>query len=108
MTFTMVYDHVPAYAGSLDRRLAKVVTKVALDVQGNMQTRVPVDTGFLKNSIQASKITPLRWRVTVGADYGVYQEYGTVNMRAHPFFHRSVEAARQPFLAAAQAALGQL
>ena len=33
-----------------------------------------------------------------GVDYGIYQEFGTTKMAAHPFMTPAAEAVRQPFL----------
>lgn len=49
---------------------------------------VPVDTGRLKNSI---RLEPMHsgeseYVLADGVTYGIHQEYGTVKMRAQPFF----------------------
>ena len=44
-----------------------------------------VDTGTLWNSIQGKKDGPGRAVTDVGAEHGLYQEFGTKNMAARPF-----------------------
>ena len=43
--------------------------------------------------------------VSVGAEYGVYQEYGTSRMPAQPYLTPAVEANRRPFHQATAAAV---
>lgn len=74
--------------------------KAAMDMAAGAQLRAPVDTGFLKNSIQARKVGPAFWRVTVGADYGVYVEYGTRFMGARPYFFPAVAEVGPTFMEA--------
>ncbi len=78
-------------AQMLDKADAAVV-KAALDIEAQAKMRAPVLTGFLRGSIQASRVGPRHWRVDVGADYGIYQEYGTVHSNPHPFFEPAVNA----------------
>lgn len=50
-----------------------------------------IDTGALVNSIQAEKISDTESILHDGVDYGVHLEYGTVKMRARPFFASGIE-----------------
>ena len=54
-----------------------------------------IDTGTLKNAINAQPTGPMAWEVNDGTDYGVHLEYGTVKMAARPWmlpaFERTVE-----------------
>ena len=90
----------PTILAGLEAKADAMTAKAALDIQAHAQGRAPVDTGTLKNSIQATQIAKNHWRVTVGADYGVYVEYGTVHMAAQPYLRPAVEAVRPVFLAA--------
>lgn len=62
----------------------------------------PVDTGALINSITSeSKMTgDLTYTVSDGVDYGVYQEFGTSKMPAHPFMRPAIEKWAAKFQAA--------
>jgi HK97 gp10 family phage protein len=64
-----------------------------------------VDTGNLKNSIQARKRGELEWSVDVGAEYGVYLEYGTRAMDERPFMRPAVEQVEQAFVEGCKQAL---
>lgn len=60
-------------------RLRNVVAKSALELQAQAQVAAPVDTGALKNSIIAepARSSSLKWTVSDGVEYGVFQELGT-------------------------------
>lgn len=94
------FNHLPKIATGMHARAASFVAKAAFDIQAHAQERAPVDTGVLKASIQARQIGPLHWQVTVGAHYGIYQEYGTRFMPAHPFLNPAIEQVRPMFLLA--------
>lgn len=89
-------------AAGMEPKAARFIAKAAQDIQAQAQTRAPVDTGILRASIQAVQVSPLHWQVRVGADYGVYVEYGTRHMAAQPYLNPAVEAVRPAFLAAMQ------
>lgn len=84
----------------MDQKAAMICAKAALDWEAQAKVRAAVDTGTLKNSIQAIKITKHYWKVVVGADYGAYVEYGTVRMPAQPFFGPAGNIVRPQFLRA--------
>ncbi len=103
--WVVVYDHFPKIMSALDQKVDLIVAKAAMDIQAHGQTRAPVDTGHLKGSIQALRVGPMHWRVTVGADYGIYVEFGTVNTAAQPYFHPAIEKVRPQFINALKGAL---
>ncbi len=84
----------------VQRRAEQVIQNAARDVQKGAMQRAPVDTGFLRDNINAEQQTPLEWWVIAHAEYSIYQELGTRFMRAHPFLFPALEAARSRFLAA--------
>lgn len=103
----------------LGRQLAAAaVVEATKGIRANAQALVQekqiIDTGTLLNSIQAtvggrsrdasgrfvSHGSPLRGEVSVGAEYGIYHEYGTIRMAARPFFWPAVEKVRPALLAA--------
>lgn len=55
----------------------------------NVMQRCPVDTGYLLYSIKA-KPTRKSMRCWTNCSYAQYQEYGTVYMRAQPYFQSSL------------------
>jgi hypothetical protein len=64
-----------------------LVGKAAHDCEAAAKASAPIDTGFLRNSIQALKISSGVWQVNVGAAYGVFLEFGTRFMAARPFLY---------------------
>jgi HK97 gp10 family phage protein len=76
---------------------SRIVTATARKLEGRAKVLAPVDTGFLRNSIQALKTGDLSAVVFVGAEYGVYVEFGTRRMRAQPFFTPAADEARRYF-----------
>lgn len=73
------------------------------DVKENFSNQSPsspgdppgIDTGNLKNSVIAQSDGPHRWAVFVGAEYGLWLEFGTRNMAPRPFmlpaFERTIK-----------------
>ncbi|MEO1959592.1 MAG: HK97-gp10 family putative phage morphogenesis protein [Paracoccus sp. (in: a-proteobacteria)] len=102
----IVQNDFPKIAAALLPAARAIVAKTALDLEAHAKSRAPVDTGTLKNSIQATQVGgngvsgSVRWRVVVGADYGMYVEWGTVHMAAQPFFQPAIQAVTPQFLRA--------
>jgi len=97
---SIVQNAFPAILAGLEAKADMIVAKAAMDIQAHAQGRAPVDTGTLKNSIQATRTGIASWRVVVGADYGLYVEYGTRFMGAQPYFRPAIQAVRPQFIAA--------
>lgn len=100
LTWKIVQNDFPKIIAGLENKAEAIVAKTALDLEGHAKSRAPVDTGTLKNSIQATKIGPAHWRVVVGVDYGMYVEWGTANMGAQPFLQPAILAVTPAFRAA--------
>lgn len=100
----VVFNRFPRIRAAMLPTAERIVEKTALDMEGGMKTRIvaqgAVDTGFLLNSVQARKVGPGHWRVTVGADYGIYVDQGTRFMPARPFFYPTVAEVGAEFIAA--------
>jgi len=100
-TFGVVMtSRIPAIMAAAQAQAALIVAKAALDVEGKAKMGAPVDTGHLKGSVQAKDISQLEWEVRVGADYGIYVEFGTSRMAAHPYLVPAAELVRPSFVAA--------
>jgi len=119
----VVYDILPELAAKMEDVLSEIVRKTAFDLQAMAQAAAPIDTGFLKNSIYVvthdkstygnvsapAKAgqellpeverpgTPTEAVVAVGANYGVYQEYGTSHIPAHPYLTPAAELMQVEF-----------
>jgi hypothetical protein len=123
------FNNWNAIADKFEKATGQVVRKAAFDIVGNYQTRVHVDTGFLKNSayvVTSQESTygkvqqPQKGQVllpeverpqddhtayaAVGANYAIIEEFGGKNHPAHPAFVPAVEAVRPSF----EAALGKI
>lgn len=97
VTWRIVYNHFPEIIAGMEGKAAKIVAKTALDIEAGAKKRAPVDTGTLRGSIQARQVSATHWIVTVGADYGLYLEYGTRFMAAQPYFGPAIRAVRSSF-----------
>lgn len=78
--------------------LENEVERTARNVQARAVSQAPVDTGFLRASIEAAMSGVLEWTVSVGAEYGAYVNFGTRRMAPRPFFTNAVEAERPLFV----------
>lgn len=96
----VVFNNFPRIKAGMVDQAEAITEKAAMDMVAGMMVRVPVDTGFLKNSIQAQKVGNAHWRVTVGADYGLYVEFGTRFTQAQPYFYPAIAEVSPAFLQA--------
>lgn len=99
-TWTLMQHDLPVITATMLPKVDAVVTKAALDVEAQAKAKAPVDTGTLRNSIQARRTGPAAWVVSVGADYGVYVEWGTSRAAAQPFLRPAITAVQPVFVAA--------
>jgi HK97 gp10 family phage protein len=99
LTLTLKND-LPKIIVGMEEKAALIVAKTAHDLEAHAKLRAPVDTGFLRSSIRAVRISPTHWQVIVGAEYGVYVEYGTRHMGAQPYLRPAADAVRDPFIQA--------
>lgn len=97
---TIERDNFARLAAQALAKAGQIVRKTAFDIEGQAKADAPVDTGALRNSIQAEAEEALTWAVAVGVEYGIYQELGTYKMPAHPYLIPAAESNRDPFLAA--------
>jgi HK97 gp10 family phage protein len=93
----LVFDRTAEFKGIARAQAGQIVAATARTIEGAAKQRAPVDTGALKNSIQAQQRAAFHWEVTVGVEYGPYVEYGTSRAPAQPFLTPAVEGARGPF-----------
>lgn len=96
---TTVLDKITA---EIKPKASKIIETYGQAMTGQAAKNAPVDTGALKNSITANSkmIETLTFRIQDGVEYGVYQEFGTSKMAAHPWLIPAVESFRKKFLAA--------
>lgn len=91
---------IPQVNAKIEQLAIAVVRKVAFDLMARAQNAAPVDTGFLKGSIQAKQLGAMLWQITVGAEYGIYVELGTTTQAPQPYLLPAAEAVRPGFEAA--------
>lgn len=106
LTTRVTLNNFGRVKAGMEQRAGQFTRKAALDIQAAAASRAPVDTGFLRNSIQAVKVGPAFWRVTVGAEYGLYVEYGTRYMGAQPYFFPAIAQVGPTFVAAMRGIVG--
>jgi hypothetical protein len=109
MSLTVKIDRnaLPALGPKLRRAVSQVVRKTALDIEANAKVIVPVDTGFLKSSIQAEPVGPLTSEIQVGAEYGAIVEFGSSRQAPRAYLTPSVETLRPVFPQAIAAVVAQ-
>lgn len=84
----VVYNAIPSLIAHVEAESRSAVKKYADEVVRRARMYAPVDTGYLRSSIQAVSITAGKEaEVVVGAYYGAYVEYGTYKMTARPFLY---------------------
>ena len=82
---------------SADGAVGKQLTRMAIKVDRRAKQLAPVDTGRLRASITndlSRDAQGLVARVGTDVDYAPHQEFGTVNMPAHPFLRPALDAVR--------------
>src|SRR5258706_11186897 len=77
----------------------RIVNTYGLAIASEAAQNAPIDTGALRSSILAeSKMTDdMTFTVQDGVEYGVYQEFGTSRMAAHPFLIPAIESWAERF-----------
>ncbi len=70
-------DGMEAAADEVDEAVDEGVRKTAFDVEGTAKRYAPVESGTLRNSIEARRLNIGRWVVGSPVDYSDDVEYGT-------------------------------
>lgn len=87
-----------AIRANLAPRAAQIVAGTAFEIEALAKVKAAVDTGAMRNSIQAAAVALLTWRVAVGVAYARFVEFGTSRMKAQPFLIPAVEQLRAKFI----------
>lgn len=81
------------------KKINGVIRRSTSQVQEKAQRNAPVDTGFLKRGIEPEMNNSLlEGRVTAGASYSAYVEFGTRFMSSQPFLFPSLREQAPVFL----------
>lgn len=93
LTIEVVSNSFPDIAQQLPGAVSQAVRETAFQVEADAKSLVPVDTGFLRSSIQTSIEDEFSAVVNVSATYAAYVEFGTSrpNSRAQPYLVPAVE-----------------
>ena len=60
-------------------------------VETHAKILAPVDTGFLRNSIQVDEVTPMQAIIAPHTDYAEHVEFGTSRMEAQPYMRPALD-----------------
>lgn len=97
--FIVVFNRIPALIAAVEANARSAVKSTADSIAQDARARAPVDTGFLKGSIESvSLATGKSAEVRVGAYYGPYVEFGTYKMAAQPFLYPAAQAHADEFI----------
>ena len=93
------HNKIPKLVGEARERAARAVMEAAYHGETQAKDVVPVDTGYLKNSIQARRESDFAWHFgSWNVEYNAYVEFGTRRMRAQPYMRPAAEAVRPWFM----------
>lgn len=81
-------------------KASQVVRKAAADVQAHAKLFAPVDTGNLRQAITNRPVDDLTSEIISGADYAIYQEYGTRFQPGTAHMRPALERVEPAFIAA--------
>lgn len=81
-------------------KASQVVRKAASDVTAHAKLFAPVDTGNLRQAITARSVDDLTSEIVSGADYAIYQEYGTRFQPGTAHMRPALERVEPSFVAA--------
>ena len=93
-----VRNRIPGMAEKLQQQARQLVSEAAFACEALAKSLAPVDTGLLRNSIQAEPETPDSWVVAPHTDYAVNVELGTSRQAAQPYLTPAAEHVRPQFL----------
>ena len=124
--FEVVFNRLPELSEAMEKVVDKMVREAAIDIQARAQASLKyghgVRSGFLKSSIYTvthdkstygqnlegeGELLPEVEKpaesehtayIAVGAEYGVYVEYGTSKMAAIPYLLPAADAVRPVFV----------
>lgn len=91
--FIVVFNRLPELVAEIEASSRSAPKRVADRIASDARARAPVQTGYLRSSIESASIEAGKSaEVYVGAEYGAYVEYGTYKMAARPFLTPAFEA----------------
>lgn len=85
-----VADMLESEIEKIKSGLQKGVAKGGEIVKSEAKSLCPVDTGHLRDSI-SKRAAGNSCDIGTNVEYGIYQEFGTYKMAAHPFLYPALE-----------------
>lgn len=93
----IVYNHLPKLGRELPPKCNQTVQKAALKCETYAKDVCPVDTGALRNSIEAHSVDANTWEIAPHTEYAIYVEFGTRKMAARPYMRPAAEKIRKEY-----------
>lgn len=87
------------------RKAGRAIAKTAHDIEHDAKILVPVDTGFLKNSI-SSDVEELSAEIGPTANYGGYVEEGTSRQGGQPYLRPAFDRRKEGLVKALEDIIG--
>lgn len=113
-TIEVKFNRLPPMPADLRKRVDEIIEGAAFAVEAQAKAVVPVDTGALKNSIQAAPEDDAggrsgTWIVSTGeTTYAAEVEFGSNGRAARPYFTPAVELVRPRFLGQMQSVVEEI
>lgn len=86
-------------ADDLEEQAIEVVKESTLETEKKAKQLAPVDTGYMRNSINSTFTNGGKvGTVAVGADYAIFNEFGTSKIPAQPFMFPAFNQEKEEFL----------
>lgn len=122
--YLILYNLIPEIGEKLEVAASQILRKAAFDCEAAAKGNAPVDTGYMRDSIYTRTNTSSSYGrvgepppgaellpevekpdrgtaiVAVGANYGIFVEFGTSKMAAQPYLIPAAEAVGPSFVAA--------
>ena len=106
---SVVAGRFDEFLDAVERELQTEVDAVVELIASDAQSNAPVDTGELRDSIEAvmeeASELIIRGAIEVGAEHGVYQEFGTIHMPAQPYLAPALDANREELISRSEQAI---
>lgn len=97
-------------ASQIDAAVQQAMDETAAAAKANAQGRARVDTGAMRDSIEAEVSTTgggrRRMVLSIGVDYGIFHELGTSRISAQPMIRPAIDAEAPKLTQRIRAALG--
>lgn len=99
------FNHLPDFINSLDDNVSRGLGQGAQAMADSASSKAPVDTGQLRDSIEAQEQGAMSWEVVADTDYAAAVELGTVRTAAQPYMLPAFDAEKDNVIEAIKEAL---